>query len=94
MDFPAKDNLANDVAGGDVAPRVESSFRCPVCRAGQPLQERCRRCRADLSLVVLARQRVNYLLMSLDGAAGHDASQRQRFQSELKLLSPGSLPSG
>ena len=27
-------------------------FACPVCGAGQTLSETCRRCRADLSLVV------------------------------------------
>lgn len=31
-------------------PRDEQPIRCPVCRAGQPPQPVCRRCRADLQL--------------------------------------------
>ena len=92
MDFPAKNILSEDVAGSNVSPRAESNFRCPVCRASQPLQNKCRRCQADLSLVELAHQRVNFLLTLLNSAAGLSASQRQLLQSELKLLSPRSLP--
>ena len=66
---------------------AESNFRCPVCRAGQPLQNDCRRCQADLSLVVSAHQRVEYLL-TLHRTAGLSDRQRQSLQDELKLLSP------
>ncbi|WP_182864600.1 hypothetical protein [Stieleria mannarensis] len=31
-----------------------SDFRCPACRAKQPLQPVCRRCEADLQLLVRA----------------------------------------
>ena len=92
MDFRAKNSLSEDVAGSNVPPRAESNFRCPVCRASQSLQNKCRRCQADLSLVVLAYQRVNYLLALLKSAADLNATRRQLLQSELKLLSPRSLP--
>lgn len=34
----------------------ESAFRCPVCRAVQTLRETCRRCQADLRLVMRSAQ--------------------------------------
>lgn len=37
------------------------AFRCPVCRAEQTLREVCRRCQADLRLVVRAHRRLDYL---------------------------------
>ena len=80
-----------DSSATDISSKAESNFRCPVCRAGQTLQNKCRRCKADLSLVVLAHQRVNFLLRLLNRAEGLSAAQRQRFQSELELLSPSSL---
>ena len=80
-----------DSSTTDLSSKAESNFRCPVCRASQTLQNKCRRCKADLSLVVLAHQRVNYLLTLLNSAADLTATQRQLLQSELKLLSPQSL---
>ncbi|MEZ6128779.1 MAG: hypothetical protein R3C59_08865 [Planctomycetaceae bacterium] len=67
-------------------------FRCPVCRAKQELQPECRRCHADLTLVVRAHRRAEYLV-----AAGQQADERGdvqeqwRIREELKQLSPGVL---
>ena len=92
MGSPAKGTEAGDVSDNDVSRKDESNFRCPACRARQPLQNRCRRCQADLSLVVLAHQRLNYLLTVLDQAVDPHAPQIQLLRSELKLLAPRCLP--
>lgn len=41
--------------------RESPEFCCPVCRARQQLSPKCRRCQADLTLVVKARLRLAYL---------------------------------
>ncbi len=71
---------------------AESNFRCPVCRAGQPLQNECRRCQADLSLVVLAHRRVDHLRALLNRQAELSIRERELVQHELTVLSPGNLP--
>ncbi len=43
----------------DAPPNHE--FACPVCRARQLPSPKCRRCQADLALVIKARQRLWYL---------------------------------
>jgi hypothetical protein len=66
---------------------AESTFRCPVCRASQTLREKCRRCHADLSLVVRARRRLAHLI-ALRGEAhsrGDDAQSRD-IETELRWL--------
>lgn len=69
---------------------VTSDFRCPVCRARQPLQQQCRRCRADLSLVVAVRERINYLLAQRCELPDRD-SRQHAIAVELALLSPQSI---
>ena len=68
---------------------MHESFRCPVCRAKQPLQLACRRCKADLRLVVAARQRVLYVASVRDQARlSGDHNAYQRAVQELRLLAP------
>ena len=67
-------------------------FRCPVCRARQTLQLECRRCQADLSLVVKARQRAEHLFGALQQArANRDFAAQHQVTKELRLLHPGLL---
>ena len=64
-------------------------FHCPVCRAKQPLAETCRRCKADLGLVVRARRRIDYLRAQLEEAIAHgDAQQTETISAELRWLKP------
>jgi len=66
------------------------SFRCPVCRARQALQEDCRRCGADLRLVVRAHRRLAYLLSLRHSVrdSGNRLRERQ-ITEELQRLAPG-----
>ncbi len=64
-----------------------AAFSCPACRAKQPLQPACRRCQADLSLLVAATQRAIYLERELS-QDGLTEDHKQRLQRELKLLAP------
>jgi hypothetical protein len=67
----------------------ESDFRCPVCRAAQPLRQTCRRCQADLSLVVRARRRLAYLRQQQAQAlSAGDGEREQRLAVELRWLAP------
>jgi hypothetical protein len=55
-------------------------MRCPVCRAEVEEASECRRCRADLSLLVeLEKQRRNAL------AVAHQCLRRGRYQHALAL---------
>ncbi len=68
------------------------TFRCPVCRAGQPLQDECRRCAADLRLVVRAYRRVETLLVQHAQAVRQGDTRRlPKILAELRLLKPKSL---
>ena len=68
---------------------AESAFRCPVCRARQTLSETCRRCQADLRLVVGARRRLNYLLAQQTAArASGDRQREETIAAELNWLAP------
>ena len=64
-------------------------FRCPVCRARQALTDACRRCQADLRLVVRAHRRVAHL-MSQQRQARVDGDRllEQSLAAELRLLAP------
>lgn len=69
-----------------------AGFRCPVCRAKQPIQPVCRRCQADLRLVVAAHRRVDYLRGEIQGArAEGDRHRAEELTAELECLSPASL---
>ncbi len=68
---------------------AEPNLRCPVCRALQPLQETCRRCAADLQLVILAHSRVTYLKNQLIQArTREDTKREQQLLTELHWLKP------
>ncbi len=67
----------------------EIDFRCPVCRAAQTLRETCRRCQADLSLVVRARRRLAYLRQQQAQALSTgDDKREQQLAAELRWLAP------
>jgi hypothetical protein len=69
----------------------ESTFRCPVCRASQTLRETCRRCQADLRLVVQARRRLAYVkLLRAEALASGDGAREQQLATELHWLAPRS----
>jgi hypothetical protein len=64
-------------------------FRCPVCRAQQTLRATCRRCDADLRLVVSARCRIEYLLTEIEVAqASGNHHRKASLAAELKWLAP------
>ena len=72
----------------------EPAFRCPVCRANQSLRETCRRCGADLRLIVRSRRRLDYLLSERDKArAAGDREREEQIIRELRWLSPVRLKS-
>lgn len=62
-----------------------SRFQCPACRARQSLQNECRRCSADLSLLVAAHHRITFLQKQLgqtpDGSPAH-----KRLTTELQMF--------
>jgi len=62
---------------------VTIDFCCPVCRAKQELNASCRRCAADLTLVVKARQRLAYL---------HSLPLTPDVRVEIASLSPSISP--
>lgn len=67
----------------------EPPFRCPVCRASQPLGETCRRCQADLGLLVRALRRLAYLKRErAEALARGDRERAQRLDDELRWLAP------
>ena len=45
----------------DSSPAEKQTLRCPACRALQKRQSQCRRCGADLSLLVRAHDRLIFL---------------------------------
>lgn len=67
----------------------DSAFRCPVCRAAQTMRETCRRCQADLQLVVRAHRRWAYLeLARVQARACGDHRHEQVLTAELHWLAP------
>jgi len=74
------------------ATSMSDEFRCPVCRARQTLQPECRRCHADLTLVVKARHRAEHLFVALQQAReDRDFAAQHQLAKELRLLHPGLL---
>ena len=70
----------------------DTPFQCPVCRAKQALTATCRRCRADLSLVVKVQGRIAYLLDQCELACQHgDERAFSRLTAELRWLAPATL---
>jgi hypothetical protein len=75
-----------DPAQRDSNDQVSSPhFQCPTCRARQPLQSQCRRCRSDLSLVVAAHRRIAFIREQLEQAT-EDSPQHKRFKKEFQML--------
>ena len=69
------------------------TLRCPVCHARQPFQHQCRRCGADLTLLVKAKRRVAYLIDQRDAAdQAHDQIRVDRLQKELQQLQSQVVP--
>ncbi len=68
---------------------ADPAFRCPVCRARQPLNQTCRRCQADLSLVVRSHRRLNYLIAQRDEARANGNREREEtITEEIRWLLP------
>lgn len=71
---------------------AKPSFRCPVCRATQTLRETCRRCQADLSLVVRAHRRLAHLITQRETALASGAAEEAKaIEAELRWLAPRPL---
>ncbi len=69
-----------------------NDFRCPACRARQPLQPVCRRCDADLSLLVRAIEHSAALVARHEQArAQADHHLMETTAQQLALLSPKQL---
>jgi hypothetical protein len=68
---------------------AEPPFRCPVCRASQPLCETCRRCQADLRLVKLAHLRLAYVKrQQAEAISRGDMVRETTLANELRWLAP------
>lgn len=68
---------------------ADSSFRCPVCRASQTLRETCRRCQADLGLVMRAHLRLAYVKRQQAETIAHsDREREQILAGERRWLDP------
>lgn len=59
-------------------------FCCPVCRAKQTPQPVCRRCSADLDLLLRAYNRAEFVRHELSQEISEDA--RKQLQTEWELL--------
>lgn len=67
----------------------DSNFRCPVCRARQTLRDTCRRCQADLRLVVGVHRHIAYLKREREQARQIADGRRERcVAAELRWLAP------
>ncbi len=65
----------------------QPTLRCPVCRARQPWQPTCRRCRADLRLLVAALDEVERLQRCQAAAiAAGDSAAAQRVAETLREM--------
>lgn len=68
---------------------ADAPFQCPVCRASQTLRDTCRRCKADLSLVVRAHRRLAYVNREIDEAFSRgDLAREEAFSREQLWLAP------
>ena len=65
-------------------------LQCPACRAKQTWRDECRRCHADLRLLVRALERVKTVEEQLRFASQLDDEQRRRLVQEYALLRPAS----
>lgn len=68
---------------------AEAQFRCPVCRASQTLGDTCRRCQADLRLVLQVHRRLAHVQrLRSEARASGDAQREQALAAELRWLAP------
>lgn len=68
---------------------ADAGFRCPVCRAAQTLRETCRRCQADLRLVVRAYARLDYVeRQHAEAVSRGDVASERSLANELRWLAP------
>ncbi len=68
---------------------AEPPFHCPVCRAAQTLRETCRRCQADLGLVVSAHLRLAYVKRQhAEAILRGDRVRESALANELRWLAP------
>jgi hypothetical protein len=75
--------ITNDLAAEELL--------CPVCRAKQTTQVTCRRCSADLSLLVKARDSHQLAQIQVQRArAAGDFDKVQRLEAYLRWLKPSS----
>ncbi|MCS7467425.1 hypothetical protein NZK35_12290 [Stieleria sp. ICT_E10.1] len=69
-----------------------NDLRCPACRAKQPLQPVCRRCDADLKLLVRALEHVAALVARHEQArARADHHAMETTARQLALIAPKRL---
>jgi hypothetical protein len=96
--FPANEPHANGPSASESSasessaggPPVEELV-CPVCRAKQTPQVTCRRCSADLSLLVQARRSQQLALAQAERAwAVGDSAKAQQLEAYLRWLKPSS----
>jgi hypothetical protein len=67
----------------------ELHYRCPVCRASQTLSAACRRCRADLGLVVRAYRRLAYVkCQHAEALSCGDRERAKLLDDERRWLAP------
>ncbi len=68
---------------------IEHELTCVVCRARQPLQSPCRRCGADLELVIKALRSLEIAQQRLHEArTNQNESQRETANRYLAWLQP------
>ena len=71
---------------------VSSRFQCPACRARQSFQSECRRCGADLSLIVAARRRIAFIQEQLK-QADEGSPAHNRYKKEFQILAGSAFTS-
>ena len=70
-------------------------FRCPACRAKQPMQTVCRRCQTDLTLLVQASTHLENLVSQYEQANSRDDQKTMdQLEREIEFLSPKRLQFG
>jgi len=84
----SEDTTSVPARGSAVPPKL----RCPACRASQPYQDVCRRCGADLRLLVKIKTHIDDLVRKHEAfriAGNREAADAIR--NTLCRLDPGSL---
>ena len=71
----------------------DHELRCPVCRAAQTPRPQCRRCGADLGLLVRALDAIRKTQQQLEQACQSGDVWQQRNQQEYLVWLTGMKPS-